>query len=158
MFKKSTWPGIAAASFAVAVILTWMQDADSRIPQAVHSTPSASRAFAQATLPTETWRIVLPTATLRPTAIVVTATPLPTPTINLYGTAPCGCSYDAYDCSDFKDALGNVSVDGAQLCFNYCLEKTGTDPHHLISDVPWDAYINTAWVCTNGEIRFEDGD
>ena len=102
--------------------------------------------------------IVLPTPTPKPpraTLAVVTATPTATPTVDLYGTAPCGCSYDAYNCEDFRDALGAVSVEGAQLCFNYCLAKTGADVHGLIRDVPWDAYINTAWVCTNGEIKFE---
>ena len=98
---------------------------------------------------------VFPTVTPKPPLIVITATPTATPTVDLYGTAPCGCSYDAYDCSDFRDAQHNVSVEGAQLCFNYCLEKTGTDPHRLIQDVPWDAYINTAYVCTDGRIKFE---
>lgn len=159
MFKKSHWPGILLTSTCLTVALAWMQRVDSTLPQKL---PTPTPEAVQVALPTETWRvIVLPTPTPWPTEHLIViprppATPSPTP--EWFATAPCGCSYDAYDCADFKDTLGNVSVEGAQICFNYCLDQTGGDPHRLIQDVPWDAYINTAWVCTDGRIAAESGE
>lgn len=149
--KKSSWPGVLAAGLGIGIALTWVNKVDTQLPRAAQSTPAYEAAVQQA-LPTETWRIVLPTPTTRPW---YASTPTAVPTADLYSTAPCGCSYDAYNCADFKDALGNQNPDGAQLCFNYCLDKTGTDVHHLVQDSPWDAYINTAWVCTDGRIKAE---
>lgn len=140
--------GCLVLAFGVSVIIATLASANDRM-QSVSATPQEQ---VITSTPTAVQKIILPTPTPRP---IVLPSPTPRPTADLYSTAPCGCSYDAYDCADFKDALGNVSVDGAQLCFNYCLDKTGGDPHHLIQDVPWDAYINTAYVCTDGRIKAE---
>jgi endonuclease YncB( thermonuclease family) len=37
----------------------------------------------------------------------------------------CDCDRNLYDCSDFRRQRE------AQTCFNYCMEKTGEDVHHL---------------------------
>lgn len=155
MWKKSAWPGIAAASFAIATVLAWMQHADSTMPQKL---PTPTSEAVQQAIPTEFHRVVLPTPTPKPTEVLIViprppVTPSPTP--EWFATAPCGCSYDAYNCADFRDTLGNQSTEGAQLCFDYCLDQTGADVHHLVQDAPWDAYINTSWVCTDGRIKAE---
>lgn len=40
-------------------------------------------------------------------------------------TGPCDCDRNLYDCRDFG---GRIE---AQTCFEYCLETTGRDVHHL---------------------------
>lgn len=119
----------------------------------LQSTPTATQVTP---LPTELWRIVLPTATPRPTDVLVVlprqpVTPSPEPTINIWSSAACGCASDVYSCSDF------VSQEAAQLCMNWCVEQTGEDVHHLVYTDTSDIYAWDGWACITIEDWIKKG-
>lgn len=70
---------------------------------------------------------VIPTMT--PTIVVPTQTPMPPATSTPQPPAGCSiCSYDAYNCSDFKTQRE------AQACYEYCMAMVGYDVHRLDGD------------------------
>lgn len=124
--KSDLWGilfGTAAVAAAVAVL-------GANEPQAV--TPPTIITTIQQAGPTPPW--TLPTITPRPTHA-------------LYSQAPCGCSYDAYQCTDFREPSGALSQPGAQICFNYCMDQVGEDVHNLVIDNPDDAYVWDGFAC-----------
>jgi len=84
-------------------------------------------------------------------AVLPTVTPQPPRPANQWANAPCGCSYDAYNCEDFKDAEGNRSQEGAQICYNYCMDQVAYDVHKLVVDRPDDVYVLSGWACIDEE-------
>lgn len=76
---------------------------------------------------------------------VVLPTPTPRPTQNLYIDAPCGCAYDAYNCSDFN------SQEGGQLCYNWCVDQVGKDVHNLVYTDTSSIYAFDGWACISVE-------
>jgi hypothetical protein len=86
---------------------------------------------------------------VQPSVVLPTVTPRPT--VNPWAEAPCGCASDVYDCEDFRDAEGNVSQEGSQICMNYCYDLTGEDVHNLVTDFPNDPYVWSGWSCIEAE-------
>lgn len=90
----------------------------------------ASRAFVPvAFVPEEATAVPTVISTATPTIVVPTQTPQPPATSTPQPPAGCSiCSYDAYNCSDFKRQRD------AQACYDYCMTMVGYDVHRLDSD------------------------
>jgi hypothetical protein len=70
--------------------------------------------------------LVTPTNTFLPFSADPSSTM--TPTRYPHNKAVCVCSYDRYDCEDFKKQIQ------AQACFNFCFSQGAGDVHHLDDD------------------------